>query len=215
VREAPAREALDLPADGFVYCCFNANWKITPQSFALWMRILREVPGSVLWLLDERPGNGVIERLRDAAQRAGVDPRRLVFAPKANHADYLARYGHADLFLDTNPYNAHTTASDALYAGCPVLTRPGDTFASRVAASLNRQIGLDELIAADDEAYVALAIELARQPARVDALRARLRDPAARARLFDMQAYADDFAALVQRIAAHARAGQPPQDISL
>ena len=215
VREAPAREVFGLPADGFVYCCFNANWKITPQSFALWMRILREVPGSVLWLLDERPGNGVIERLRDAAQRAGVDPRRLVFAPKANHADYLARYGHADLFLDTNPYNAHTTASDALYAGCPVLTRPGDTFASRVAASLNRQIGLDELIAADDEAYVALAIELARQPARVDALRARLHDPATRARLFDMQAYADDFAALIQRIAAHARAGQPPQDISL
>ena len=215
VREAPAREAFGLPADGFVYCCFNANWKITPQSFALWMRILREVPGSVLWLLDERPGNGVIERLRDAAQRAGIDPQRLVFAPKTNHTDYLARYRRADLFLDTNPYNAHTTASDALYTGCPVLTRPGDTFASRVAASLNRQIGLDELIVADDEAYVALAIELARQPARLDALRARLHNPAARARLFDMQAYADDFAALIEHMAERARAGQPPRDISL
>jgi len=215
VRDAPAREALGLPADGFVYCCFNANWKITPQSFALWMRILREVPGSVLWLLDERPGNGVVERLREAAQNAAVDPQRLVFAPKTNHDDYLARYRCAGLFLDTNPYNAHTTASDALYTGCPVLTRPGDTFASRVAASLNRQIGLDELIVADDEAYVALAIELARQPARMEALRARLRDPATRARLFDMQAYADDFAALIERMAEHARAGQPPQDISL
>ncbi|MBS0566445.1 MAG: tetratricopeptide repeat protein, partial [Proteobacteria bacterium] len=132
VREAPSREALGLPADGFVYCCFNASWKITPQSFALWVHILREVPDSVLWLLDERPGNGVIERLRDSARRAGVDPLRLIFAAKTNHADYLARYRRADLFLDTNPYNAHTTASDALYAGCPVLTRPGDTFASRV-----------------------------------------------------------------------------------
>ncbi|HEX7915023.1 tetratricopeptide repeat protein [Rudaea sp.] len=215
VSAAPAREALGLPAQGFVYCCFNATWKITPQSFALWMRILHAVPGSVLWLLDESPGNGVVERLRGAAQRAGIDPQRLIFAPKTNHDDYLARYRRADLFLDTNPYNAHTTASDALYTGCPVLTRPGDTFASRVAASLNRQIGLDELVVADDEAYVALAIELARQPARVEALRARLRDPAARARLFDMQAYADDFAALIERMAERARAGQPPQDISL
>jgi len=215
VREAPSREALGLPADGFVYCCFNASWKITPQSFALWVHILREVPDSVLWLLDERPGNGVIERLRDSARRAGVDPLRLIFAAKTNHADYLARYRRADLFLDTNPYNAHTTASDALYAGCPVLTRPGDTFASRVAASLNRQIGLEELIVADDDAYVAAAIELAREPARLDALRARLRAPAMRARLFDMRAYADDFAALLQRMGERARLGQPPRDISL
>ena len=214
VHEAPAREALGLPADGFVYCCFNANWKITPQSFVLWMRILREVPGSVLWLLDERPGNGVIERLREAAKSAGIDPQRLIFAAKTNHADYLARYRRADLFLDTNPYNAHTTASDSLYAGCPVLTRPGDTFASRVAASLNRQLGLDELIAADDDAYVELAIELARQPARLDALRARLRDPQTRGRLFDMQAYADDFATLLMRMAELARNGEAPRDLS-
>jgi len=215
VAEPQPRAALGLPANAFVYCCFNANWKITPQRFALWMRILASVPDSVLWLLDERPDSGVTERLRAAAQRAGVDPQRLVFAAKADHPDYLARYHHADLFLDTNPYNAHTTASDALFAGCPVLTRPGDTFASRVAASLNRQIGLDELIVDSDEAYVACAIELARQPARLDALRARLRDPLARARLFDIQAYANDFAALLTTIAARARAGQPPQDISL
>lgn len=214
VRDAPAREALNLPADGFVYCCFNASWKITPRRFALWMRILATVPGSVLWLLDERPGSGVVEHLRGAAQRAGIDPQRLVFAPKANHADYLARYRRADLFLDTDPYNAHTTASDALYAGCPVLTRPGDTFASRVAGSLNRQLGLDELIVADDEAYVARAVEFARRPEPLDALRARLRDPATRARLFDMQAYAEDFAELIARMTAQARAGQPPQDIS-
>ncbi|MFT3791381.1 MAG: tetratricopeptide repeat protein [Rudaea sp.] len=215
VTEAPTREALGLPANGFVYCCFNANWKITPERFALWMRILAAVPGSVLWLLDERPGNGVVERLREAARCAGVDPQRLVFAPKADHAAYLARYKHADLFLDTSPYNAHTTASDALYAGVPVLTRPGDTFASRVAASLNRQLGLDETIVGSDGDYVALAIELSTQAARLDALRARLRDPTVRARLFDMQAYAADFVALLDRMAALARSGQPAQDISL
>jgi predicted O-linked N-acetylglucosamine transferase (SPINDLY family) len=215
VAEPQPRSALGLPANAFVYCCFNANWKITPQSFALWMRILADVPDSVLWLLDERPDSAVTERLRAAAQKAGVDPQRLVFAPKTDHPDYLARYCHAGLFLDTNPYNAHTTASDALFVGCPVLTRPGDTFASRVAASLNRQIGLDELIVDSDEAYVASAIELARQPARLDALRARLRDPAERARLFDIQAYANDFAALLTTIAARARAGQTPQDIWL
>jgi predicted O-linked N-acetylglucosamine transferase (SPINDLY family) len=118
----------------------------------------------------------------------------------------------AGLFLDTNPYNAHTTASDALFVGCPVLTRPGDTFASRVAASLNRTVGRTDVDS--DEAY-SPAIELARQPARLDALRARLRDPSARARLFDIQAYANDFAALLTTIAARARGGQPPQDIWL
>jgi predicted O-linked N-acetylglucosamine transferase (SPINDLY family) len=215
VGEPPPREALGLAAGAFVYCCFNANWKITPETFALWMRILREVPDSVLWLLDERPGSGVTQRLRDAAQRAGVDPQRLVFAAKTDHADYLARYRHADLFLDTAPYNAHTTASDALYAGCLVLTRSGDTFASRVAGSLNRQLGLGELIVEDDQAYVAHAIGLARSPARLQALATQLRDPSTRARLFDMQAYARDFAELLTRIAARAQAGLPPYDISL
>jgi predicted O-linked N-acetylglucosamine transferase (SPINDLY family) len=214
IAESPPRAALGLPVVGFVYCCFNANWKITAQTFALWMRILREVPDSVLWLLDERPGSGVTERLRAAAQRANVDPQRLVFAPKADQPDYLARYRHANLFLDTNPYNAHTTASDALYAGCPVLTRPGNTFASRVAGSLNRQIGLEELNADGDDAYVARAIELARTPERLDALRARLQDSSVRAQLFDMQAYALDFAALLSRIAERAQADLPPQDIS-
>ncbi|HEY2394463.1 MAG TPA: tetratricopeptide repeat protein [Rudaea sp.] len=215
VAKPQSRAALGLPTNAFVYCSFNASWKITPQTFALWMRILTSVPDSVLWLLDERPDSAVTGRLRAVAQRAGVDPQRLVFAPKADHSDHLARYRHAGLFLDTNPYNAHTTASDALFVGCPVLTRPGDTFASRVAASLSRQIGLDELIVDSDETYVACAVDLARHPARLDALRVRLRDPSARARLFDIQAYANDFAALLTMIAVRARAGQPPQDISL
>jgi predicted O-linked N-acetylglucosamine transferase (SPINDLY family) len=215
VGEPEPPDALGLPANAFVFCCFNANWKITAAAFARWMRILRDVPDSVLWLLDERPGSSAAGRLRAAAQRDGIDPQRLVFAAKTNHETYLARYRHADLFLDTNPYNAHTTASDALYAGCPVLTLPGDTFASRVAASLLRQVGFDELIVADDDAYVALATQLAREPARLDALKARLQDPEVRARLFDTQAYARDFAALLRRIDARARACVPPEDISL
>jgi predicted O-linked N-acetylglucosamine transferase (SPINDLY family) len=203
VIEPPPREACGLPASGFVYACFNAPWKITPQTFALWMQILHAVPGSTLWLLDGPPGNGVADRLRAAAQSAGIDPQRVVFSPKLKHAQYLALYRHIDLFLDTNPYNAHTTASDALYAGCPVLTRPGASFAARVAGSLNHQLGLDELIVPSDETFVARAIALAREPEELSALHAKLADPAIRARLFDMQAYASDFAQLLTSIAQH------------
>ena len=215
VGEPPSRAACGLPQAGFVYCCFNNSWKFTPRSFALWMRILHAVPGSVLWLLDGPPGNGVAERLRQSARQAGINPQRLVFSQKLKHADYLARFRHADLFLDTNPYNAHTTASDALYAGCPVLTCPGETFASRVAGSLNHQLGLDEMNVDSDDAYVTRAIELATQPDRLASLRARLRDPATRERLFDMRAHAGDFATLLTRIAERARRGDPPVDISL
>jgi predicted O-linked N-acetylglucosamine transferase (SPINDLY family) len=212
----PPRTACGLPESGFVYCCFNATWKITPHTFALWMRIIEGVPGSVLWLLDGPPNSGVTERLRAYARDAGVDSARLVFTPKLQHADYLARLRHADLFLDTNPYNAHTTASDAIYAGCPVLTRPGATFASRVAGGLNHQLGLDaELNATSDDDYVRRAIEFAQQPDRLAAIRAQLAEPARRARLFDIQAYADDFAALLTRIATRARDGAAVVDISL
>ncbi len=213
--EAPPREACGLPANGFVYCCFNNTWKITPQRFDQWMRILAATGGSVLWLLDGPPGNGIAERLRAAARAAGIAAERLVFSPKVEHAEYLARLRCADLFLDTAPYNAHTTASDAIYAGCPVLTRPGETFASRVAGSLNRQLGLDELIVDGDDTYVARAIELATQPQQMAALRAKLAEPERRARLFDMRAYAEDFATLLTRIAERARRGDAPIDISL
>jgi predicted O-linked N-acetylglucosamine transferase (SPINDLY family) len=179
------------------------------------MTILEAVPGSVLWLLDGPPGNGIAEGLRDAARAHGVAAERLVFGPKVEHGEYLARLARADLFLDTAPYNAHTTASDALYAGCPVLTLPGETFASRVAGSLNRQLGLDDLIAADDEDYVHRAIELAREPLRLGALRARIADPSTRARLFDMRAYARDFAELLTRMNDLARRGEAPQDLTL
>ena len=138
------RAELGLPQDGFVYCCFNNNWKITPDVFDLWMNILKKTPTSVLWLLENN--KHVAENLRQEAQVRGVEPNRLVFAGRMPMAQHLARHKCADLFLDTLPCNAHTTASDALWAGLPVLTRMGESFASRVAASLLNAIGLPELI---------------------------------------------------------------------
>ena len=138
------RAELGLPQDGFVYCCFNNNWKITPDVFDLWMNILKRTPTSVLWLLEDN--KHVAENLRREAQVRGVKPDRLIFAGRMPMAQHLARHKCADLFLDTLPCNAHTTASDALWAGLPVLTRMGESFASRVAASLLNAIGLPELI---------------------------------------------------------------------
>lgn len=210
---ALSREQCGLPVHGFVFCCFNNSWKIAPRRFALWMRLLAEIPDSVLWLL-ESTGDPIAPRLRDAARMAGIAPQRLVFAARAPHDAHLSRLRCADLFLDTFPYGAHTTASDALYAGCPVLTLPGDTFASRVAGSLNLQLGLEELNARDDADYLRIAIDLARSPQRLVALRERLSDPAIRARLFDIAAYARDFADLLERIAERARRGEPRADLS-
>ena len=189
----PPREECGLPAEGVVLCCFNNSYKINPASFARFMQILRGVPDSVLWLLSG-PGQADA-RLRAAAQQAGVDPRRLVFMAKQPQASYLARLQLADLFLDCNPYNAHTTASDALWAGCPVLTRPGTTFASRVAASLNHHVGMECMNMADDAAFIARAIELGNDRTRLAALRDQLATARARSGLFDMTAFAADFKA--------------------
>ncbi|HEX6613547.1 MAG TPA: hypothetical protein VF022_06775, partial [Rhodanobacteraceae bacterium] len=173
--------------------------------------ILREVPGSVLWLLDSgREGDS---RLRIAAHNFGVDPRRLVFSPKLPHVQHLARHRHADLFLDTNPYNAHTTASDALWAGCPVLTAPGETFASRVAGSLNHFLRMDALNMRDDAAFIREGIQLARDPGALAALRIRLQRRRRETDLFDMRRYARDFAALLHAMAQRRRAGLGPEDL--
>ncbi|WP_371181157.1 O-linked N-acetylglucosamine transferase, SPINDLY family protein [Xanthomonas sacchari] len=196
----PTRRDCGLPERGTVFCCFNNSYKLGPRSMARMLQVLREVPDSVLWLLSG-PGQAD-DRLRAAAAAAGVDPTRLRFMPKLAHPDYLARYRHADLFLDTHPYNAHTTASDALWAGCPVLTCPGSTFAARVAGSLNHHLGLDEMNAADDAAFVATAVRLGRDPAALQALRERLHARRADSGLFDMQGFADDFAPLLRDTAA-------------
>jgi predicted O-linked N-acetylglucosamine transferase (SPINDLY family) len=166
------REELGLPASGFVFCCFNNNYKIMPDTFDSWMRILQRVDGSVLWLFEDNPTAAL--NLRKEADLRGVNPERLVFAPRLPLAEHLARHRAADLFIDTFPYNAHTTASDALWAGLPVLTRTGESFASRVAASLLIAIDLPELITSTQEEYDALAIALATHPERLLAVKQKL-----------------------------------------
>jgi predicted O-linked N-acetylglucosamine transferase (SPINDLY family) len=156
------RQELGLPLEGFVFCCFNNNYKITPTTFDVWMRILQQVPGSVLWLLQDTPESAA-NLQREAAQR-GVDAHRLVFAPRMPNAEHLARHALADLFLDTWPYNAHTTASDALWAGLPLLTLQGNTFPGRVASSLLSAVHCDDMVCATVDAYEAKAIHLATHP---------------------------------------------------
>ncbi|MCS6810596.1 MAG: tetratricopeptide repeat protein [Tepidimonas sp.] len=167
-----SRAECGLSDEGVVYCCFNAAYKITPGVFATWMRILQAVPGSVVWLYEDN--RWAPDNLRKEAVRLGVDPQRLVFAPKMPHAEHLARFSLADLFLDTFPCNAHTTASDALWAGVPLLACMGQSFAARVAASLLTAVEMPELIVHTPEAYEALAIALGREPARLAELRQRL-----------------------------------------
>ena len=177
------RAAAGLPEAAFVYCCFNTLHKITPQVFASWMRILSRVPESVLWLLEDNPW--AAENLRREAGVHGIDPQRLVFAQPAAVEMHLSRHQLADLFLDTSPYNAHTTASDALWAGLPLLTRAGRSFAARVAASLLHAVGLDQLVTNSQQEYEDLAVALANDPARVDSFREHLQRVRTTATLFD------------------------------
>ena len=168
----PTRQECGLPQTGFVFCCFNNVYKITPAIFGIWMRLLSATGNSVLWLF--APNSTAAANLRREAEQRGVSPERLVFADRADPADHLARHRHADLFLDTLPYNAHTTASDALWAGVPVLTCIGATFAGRVAASLLKAVGLDELITHSLRDYETLARKLAGDESRLAALKDRL-----------------------------------------
>lgn len=183
----PSRTEAGLPGSGFVFCCFNNNYKITPEVFDVWMRLLQQVDGSVLWLLQDNAAASRNLRLEAAAR--GVDPRRLVFAARKLPPDHLARHRLADLFLDTLPCNAHTTASDALWAGLPVLTCRGQYFAGRVAASLLRAIGLPELIVDDLTGYEALALRLAQAPEELAALKSRLAKNRMTHPLFDIDRY--------------------------
>ena len=199
LQPAPTRAECGLPEQGVVFCCFNNSYKLNPRSAGRAFAVLQAVPGSVLWLLSG-PGQADA-RLRAAAQAAGVDPARLVFMAKLPHPQYLARYALADLFLDTHPYNAHTTASDALWVGCPVLTCPGDTFAARVAGSLNHHLGLAHMNVADDAAFIATASALGNDPAALAALRAELAQARGRSGVFDMDGFATDLSALLQQLA--------------
>jgi predicted O-linked N-acetylglucosamine transferase (SPINDLY family) len=191
-----------------VFACFNNSYKITPQIFDIWMRLLRAVEGSVLWLYEDNPAAAA--NLRREAEARGVPSNRLVFAPRMAVADHLARHALADLFLDTIPCNAHTTASDALFAGLPVLTVLGQTFAGRVAASLLHAVGLPELIAPSLAEYETLALSLARQPAVVIALKDRLAKNRKTAPLFDTARFTRHLEGAYTAMAERSRRGLPP-----
>lgn len=184
----PSRADCGLPPTGVVFCSFNHDYKILPAVFAVWMRLLLQVPGSVLWLMSRSERSQ--RNLRASAQAAGIDPDRLVFAQRVPRVeDHLARYRVADLFLDTHPYNAHSTAADALLAGLPVLTCSGQSFPSRVAGSLLQAAGLPELVTHTVADYEQLALALARDPDRLAALKARLVERQRDSALFDVDAF--------------------------
>jgi predicted O-linked N-acetylglucosamine transferase (SPINDLY family) len=207
----PTRVQCGLPGTGVVFACFNATSRIDPQAFARFMQVLREVPGSVLWLR-AGPG-GADERLRAAAAGHEVDPARLVFLPRLPREQYLARYALVDLFLDTLPRNADATAADALGAGCPLLTCAGETFAGRTAASLLHHAHLPELVCEDADGFVAMAVQLGRNPAALAAFRAHLASLRAQSPLFDIAGFAADFRRVVQTIGTRHRIGRPPIDL--
>ena len=184
IARARSRAEYGLPENGFVFCCFNSPHKITPAIFDIWMRLLEQVPGSVLWLLETNPA-AMANLRREAEARLKSGSQRLIFAPSVPNAEHLARFAVADLFLDTLPYNAHTLTSDALWGGCPVLTSTGETFASRVAGSILHAAGLPELVTSPLAEYEATALRLAGDRAELEMLRARIQKSRIEAPLFD------------------------------
>jgi predicted O-linked N-acetylglucosamine transferase (SPINDLY family) len=196
-----------------VFCSFNNNWKITAPLFDVWMRLLAAVPGSVLWLLADN--DGARRNLCLAAEARGIVSSRLVFAPRMTLAEHLARNGAADLFLDTLPYNAHTTASDALWMGVPLVTCLGTGFPGRVAASLLHAAGLPELVTHDLADYESLALALARDPARLKDLRKRLDAGRATAPLFDADRFRRGLEAAYEKMWSLALDGQSPQPFAV
>jgi predicted O-linked N-acetylglucosamine transferase (SPINDLY family) len=210
----PSRRDCGLPDDAFVFCCFNSLWKITPAMFDLWMGLLREVPGSVLWLRDFTPE--AVPNLRAAAAARGIDAARLVFAERVDDpAQHLARLRCADLFLDTLPFNAHATATDALRAGVPLLTCMGDTFASRVAASVLAAAGLPELAARTLDDYRAQALRLARDPAAIGAATAKLAAALPACALFDGARFTRNLEAVYAAMWERHLRGEKPAPISV
>ena len=206
--QTPSRVECGLPETGFVFCCFNNSYKITPAIFDVWMRLLLASPKSVLWLFAANPWAKA--NLAAEATARGVNPERLVFAAPLPNAEHLARYRLADLFLDTLPYNAHTTASDALWAGLPVLTCLGDSFPGRVGGSLLRAVGLDDLISTSLQEYEALATKLSRESDLLLEFRTRLARNRATCSLFDTARFARKIETAYRRIYDMRMAGQTP-----
>ena len=213
VAPVPDRRAVGLPENAFVFCSFNNTYKITPDVFSVWMRLLRAVPNAVLWLLDA--ADAVAGNLKREAAARGVDPDRLIFAPRIPSDQHIARMVVADLFLDTLPVNAHTTASEALWVGLPVLTCVGESFVSRVAGSLLHTMGAPELVTESLEAYESKALELASDAARLRSIRARLTASRATSPLFDIERYTRGFEDALLRMADLRRTGRPPESFTL
>ena len=210
----PSRAEAGLPEHGFVFCGFNKTVKITPDVFDVWMRLLTAIEGSVLWLSPAHPR--ATENLRQEAAARGVSPERVIFAARVrSNEDHLARHRLADLFLDTLHYNAHATSADALWAGLPVLTRAGETFASRVAGSLNRSVGLSELITTSVADYEALALALARDPARLKSLRDRLARNRDVTPLFDTDRFTRHIERAFTTMWERSERGEPPSSFAV
>jgi predicted O-linked N-acetylglucosamine transferase (SPINDLY family) len=205
------RQELGLPENGFVFCCFNNNYKILPATFDGWMRILKAVEGSVLWLLQDN--SWAVENLKKEAQKQGIDAQRLVFADRERLSEHLARHRQGNLFLDTFPCNAHTTTSDALWVGLPVLTLMGQSFASRVAASLLDAIGLPELITSTQEEYEALAIELALNPTKLADIKLKLANNRLTSPLFDTPLFTKNLETAYIKMVERYQADLPPDHI--
>ena len=200
-----------LPEKGFIFCCFNNSYKILPDIFDCWMRILRKVDGSLLWLIEDN--SIAVTNLRKEALARGVSADRLVFAKRIPLSDHLARHRLADLFLDTLPYNAHTTASDALWAGLPVLTCIGETFAGRVAASLLNTIRLPELVTTTLEAYEQMAIDLATDPEKLATIKQKLAENRLTTPLFDTKIFTTHIEKAYTAMYERYQAGLPPDHI--
>jgi predicted O-linked N-acetylglucosamine transferase (SPINDLY family) len=199
VAPRPERRTYGLPDDAFVFCSFNNNFKFGDEMFDAWMRIVQAVPGSVLWLLADN--DSARQNMLDRAAQRGVSPQRLVFAPRVSPAEYLARFQLADLVLDTFPYNAGTTASDALWMGTPILTRSGRTYISRMAGSLLTAVGLPDLITESLADYERLAITLGRTPARVASYKRYLAEQGRQSALFDLPLLVRDIEAAFEPLA--------------
>jgi predicted O-linked N-acetylglucosamine transferase (SPINDLY family) len=206
--KTPTRAEAGLPDDGFVFCCFNNSYKITPQLFGVWMRLLTKVEGSVLWLVKDRPS--VENNLRNEAAARGLDPGRLVFAPRLPYPEHLARYRLAGLFLDTLPFNAGTTASDALWAGLPLLTCSGEAYAARMAGSLLNAVGLPELVTHTLEDYEALALKLATDAGLLAGIRAKLAQHRTTHPLFDTPRFTRHLESAYTTMWERQQRGEPP-----
>jgi predicted O-linked N-acetylglucosamine transferase (SPINDLY family) len=209
----PARRDLGLPEEAFVFCCFNNCNKIQPAFFDLWMRLLGKVSGSVLWFSSYIPSAQV--NLQREAQARGVDPERLIFAPKLPLPEHLARYRQADLFLDTLPRNATTTAADCLWAGLPVLTCIGNTYHARACASLLYAVGVPELVAPNPDDYEAEALRLATHPAELAALRTKLMNNRTTYPLFDSRRFRQHIELAYVRMWEIWQRGEAPQSFAI